>query len=472
MRKKILSGLLACITIGSALAQGASNAAVLSLDSCIQLALQNNKTLQSSQKLAEKYSHEVKYYKANFFPNFKLTATDLWANSEGTMGADIFSGLTNGVGQFLNGLAQSGHFTTPQQLQAVQQLGQQMSGMSKGIDYKVGNIIQAGIMLEQPIYMGGKVLTAYQMSKLGKQMAEQGAVLSQQQVIVQVQEAYALAVKANEMHKVALQYDSLLSSLLVDVQNAEKHGLRSHNDVLKVQVKLSEAELQVRQAENGQRLSAMNLCHYMGLPLTTAIEVDTESFPLLDEPSLRDANITDRPEYNVLAMKSELAAKQVKIERSAYLPQVVLGASYSYIDGLEVAGSKLFNKPAAGVMLNVSIPLYHANAGINKIKSARLEAERVQLEQDELVEKMNLELAQAANNLDEAYWEVQLAQKSLAQTEENLRCSRSSYNLGTESLSDLLEAQTLWQQAYAKLANSRANLFVAATKYKKAAGRL
>ena len=85
---------------------------------------------------------------------------------------------------------------------------------------------------------------------------------------------------------------------------------------------------------------------------------------------------------------------------------------------------------------------------------------------------MNLELAQAANNLDEAYLEVQLAQKSLAQTEENLRCSRSSYNLGTESLSDLLAAQTLWQQAYAKLANSRANLFVAATKYKKAAGRL
>ena len=471
MRKKILTGLLACITIGSALAQGAGNAAVLSLDSCIQLALQNNKTLQSSQKLAEKYSHEVKYYKANFFPNFKLTATDLWANSEGTMGADIFSGLTNGVSQFLNGLAKLGHYS-PQEIQAVQQFGQQMGGMSKGIDYKVGNIIQAGIMLEQPIYMGGKVLTAYQMSKLGKQMAEQGAVLSQQQVIVQVQEAYALAVKANEMHKVALQYDSLLSSLLVDVQNAEKHGLRSHNDVLKVQVKLSEAELQVRQAENGQRLSAMNLCHYIGLPLTTAIEVDTESFPLLDEPSLRDANITDRPEYNVLVMKSELAAKQVKIERSAYLPQVVLGASYSYIDGLEVAGSKLFNKPAAGVMLNVSIPLYHANAGINKIKSARLEAERVQLEQDELVEKMNLELAQAANNLDEAYLEVQLAQKSLAQTEENLRCSRSSYNLGTESLSDLLEAQTLWQQAYAKLANSRANLFVAATKYKKAAGRL
>ena len=473
MRKSIFSGLLACITILPLTAQvTAQEGATLSLDSCITLALENNKSLLSSQKLAEKYGYDVKSYKANFFPNFKLTATDVWSNAKGTFGEDIFAGLTDGVSQFLTGLAQLGHFATPQEQMAVQQFGQQMGKMGKGIDYKFGNVLQAGVTLEQPLYMGGKVLTAYQMSKLGKEMAEQGAELSRSQVIVAVQEAYALAVRANEMHKVALRYDSLLTSLLTDVQNAERHGLCSRNDVLKVQVKLSEAELQLRQAENGQRLSAMNLCHYIGLPLTTHLEVDTDAFshsPLVRPDA--QADVVNRPEYRVLAMKSELAAKQVKIEQSEYLPQVVLGASYSYMDGIEVAGSKLFHKPSAGVLLNVSVPLYHANKGINKVKAARLEAERARLEQEDLIEKMNLELAQAANNLDEAYLEVELARKSLVQTEDNLRSSRSSYNHGTESLSDLLEAQTLWQQAYAKLANAKANLFVAATKYKKASGQ-
>ncbi|MBE6331892.1 MAG: TolC family protein [Bacteroidales bacterium] len=471
MKKGFLAVLCSCVSIIPASADTVS----LSLDSCMQLAMQNNKTVQSAQKLAEKYGHEVKTYKANFFPNFKLVASDIWANSEGSVGGDIFSGVSDGVSQFLSGLTQIGHFdaTNAYEMQALKQFGEGMADLNKGIDYKIGNIIQAGILVEQPIYMGGKVMTAYQMSKLGQQMAEQGAQLSQNEVIVQVQEAYALAVRANEMHKVAVRYDSLLQSLLVDVQNAEKHGLRSHNDVLKVQVKLSEAELQMRQAENGQRLATMNLCHYIGLPLTTQVVVDADAFAVApDVQADRLADVSARPEYSILAMKSELAAKQVKIERAEYLPQVVLAGTYSYVDGFEVAGSKLFNKPAAAVMLNVVVPLYHANAGINKIRSSRLEAERAQLEQDDLIEKMNLELAQAANNLDEAFLEVELANKSLAQTEDNLRSSRTAYNLGTESLSDLLEAQTLWQQSYAKLANAKANLFVAATKYRKAAGRL
>ena len=471
--KKVLLYIIGCsLSVLPLGAQGrVGDNATLTLDSCINLALQNNKTLQSAKKQAERYGYEEKVYKANFFPNFKLSANDAWSDAEGTFGSDIFSGITDGVTQFLTVLTKAGHFTPYEAV--VQQFAQGMSGMSKGIDYKVGNIFQAGITLEQPLYMGGKVLTAYQMSKLGKQMADQGAVLSQNEVIVEVQEAYALVVRANEMYKVAVRYDSLLQSLLTDVQNADRHGLRSRNDLLKVQVKLSEAELQVRQAENGQRLAGMNLCHYVGLPLTTQIDVDMEAFSQSPKVLIdRQADVTNRPEYDILAMKSELAAKKVKLERSEYLPQVVLGASYSYVNGIELAGKKLFDKPTAGVLLHVSIPLYHANAGVNKIRSARLEAERAQLEQDDLIEKMNLELAQASNNLDEAYLEVQLAEKSLSQTDENLRSSRSSYDRGTESLSELLEAQTLWQQAYAKLANAKANLFVAATKYQKAAGRL
>ena len=448
----------------------------LSLDSCITMALQNNRQLVSSQKLAEKYKYEVKAYRANFFPNFKLMANDAWSSTEGTMnlqsaylptysynaatGSLTPNVLTDALGNVvMNGSTPV--FTSYAYFPGVD------------IDYKIGNIFQAGLSLEQPLYMGGKIVTAYKMAKLGREMAQYGEQLSQSQVIVKVQEAYALLVRADEMHKVAVQYDSLLQVLLTDVQNAEKRGLRSHNDVLKVQVKVSEARLQVRQAENGQRLAAMNLCHCIGLPLTTEVEAETESITAHPQtwadPS---ATVTDRPEYHVLQLKSELASRQVKLERSEYLPEVVLGASYSYLNGIEVLDKKLLSKPSLGVLLLVKIPLYHANEGFNKVRAARLEAERTQLEQEDLEEQLNLELAQAANNLDEAYLEVGLAEQTLAQAEENLRSSRGSFDQGMESLSDLLEAQTLWQQAYAKLANARTNLFVAATKYKKASGKM
>ena len=69
----------------------------LTLDSCISLAIKNNKTLQSAQLQAERYAHEEKAYRANFFPNFKLVANDVWSDAKGSIGGDIFGGGHSGI---------------------------------------------------------------------------------------------------------------------------------------------------------------------------------------------------------------------------------------------------------------------------------------------------------------------------------------------------------------------------------------
>ena len=50
---------------------------------------------------------------------------------------------------------------------------------------------------------------------------------------------------------------------------------------------------------------------------------------------------------------------------------------------------------------------------------------------------MLLELTHAAKNLDEAKLESELADRSLQQAEENRRVSKSQYEVGLETLSDL-----------------------------------
>ena len=83
-----------------------------------------------------------------------------------------------------------------------------------------------------------------------------------------------------------------------------------------------------------------------------------------------------------------------------------------------------------------------------------------------------LELAQALNNLDEARMECDIADRSLAQADENRRLSDSQYRVGLETLSDNLEAQTLWQQAYETRITSRCQLYLAYLTCQKAAGKL
>ena len=87
-------------------------------------------------------------------------------------------------------------------------------------------------------------------------------------------------------------------------------------------------------------------------------------------------------------------------------------------------------------------------------------------------EQMLLELVQSVNNLDEARLESTIAERSLQQAEENMRVSRSQYDVGLETLSDHLEAQALWQQAYETKVDACFRLYLNYITYLKATGTL
>ncbi|MBP3679377.1 MAG: TolC family protein, partial [Bacteroidaceae bacterium] len=260
--------------------------------------------------------------------------------------------------------------------------------------------------------------------------------------------------------------------LMKNVQSAYKHGLKSKNDVLKVQVKLNESELSIRKAQNALRLANMNLCHLIGKPLNETLHI-SDDFPIIEQQSETQINdITARPEYNILDKQVDLAKQQVKLTRSELMPQIGIRGSYDYIHGLKVNEQTMFDKGNFSVLLNVSIPIFHFGERINKVRAAKMKLEQTRLEQADLNEKMLLELTQSANNLDEAKLEAELADQSLLQADENRRISKGEYEAGLESLADHLEAQALWQQAYENKVDAHFQLYLNYVKYLKAAGQL
>lgn len=429
---------------------------VLTIEQCRDMALQNNKQIVASAWKTRQALYTARSYKGNFFPDVKLNGTGLYSTVDGSFGMaggnlpvlvpDAASGqlLPNGSYAYFPGL---------------------------GLDYKVEGVYGGGISVEQPIYMGGKIRSAYKMAKMGKEMAQMNEELTAVEVILATDCAYAALVKAKEMRKVADSYRVALAELLRNVTNARKHGLAAQNEVLKVQVKLNEAELSVRRAANAVKLAGMNLCHYIGRPLTDSVCI-AEGFPQVDEAVVQTSDISARPEYGILDRQTAIAHQQVKLTRSELLPQVGVRGSYDYYNGLKLNGQKLLDKGAFTVLLNVSIPITHFGERIHKVRAAKAQAEQVRMEQQDKHELMQLELMQAANNLDEARLECQLADRALVQAEENRRVSRKQYEVGLETLSDHLEAQALWQQAYQTQVDAHFQLYVQYVAYLKASGKL
>ena len=265
--------------------------------------------------------------------------------------------------------------------------------------------------------------------------------------------------------------------------------MASRNDVLKVGVRKDEAELQLRQAENGVRLAQMNLCRLIGAPLDgkpmpvkivpgqSAGESGTTLYDRSEVPSLVGSHgenfrsVERRPEAALLSMKAQMADKKVRLERSEFLPHIGVAAEYNYMYGLKLNDRQLLNGGNFGALVNVSIPIYHFGEGRNKVRAARMEAEQARVEQQDMMEQMQLEATREANNLDEAHLELGVTARSVTQAAENLRIARKSFDAGMESLSDLLEAQTLYQQALARQAEARCQFSLSIARYRKATGQ-
>jgi outer membrane protein TolC len=447
----------------------------LTLEACREMALQNNKAGAIAEKTEEKTDYESKSYRANFLPKITASGTYLYTN---TGLKKTFQGnyLPTYVPDPATGQLKPNIMTMPDGSPVIGADGNPVFNQyayfpDLNLDLRLNNTYFAGIRAEQPIYMGGKIMSAYKMSLIGKEIAHLNMNLTRAEIIAQTDEAYWLHLKAIESQKVALAFQNVVNELFQNVQNAYETGMKTKNDVLRVQVQVNKAELQLQQASNAIRLSRMNLCRITGLPLLSEISISAT----IDETSnaLAASNdYTARPEYSILEKQIELKNKQIQLVRSDFLPNIGVVANYGYMKGLELNGTPLVNRAAFSALFSVQIPIFHWGEGMNKIRAAKAEKQILQLQRDDLNSKMELEAQQSLDKYEESKLEVSLTHRSLEQAEENMKISRDHYEAGMETLSDYLEAQTLWQQAWLELIQAKIKQRLNETYYLKATGGL
>lgn len=441
----------------------------LTIEQCRKMAVEHNRQLASARVQRQKTDFDLLAMKANYLPKLDFNAFDL-ANT------------------------MSGSLALKSSMLPVFDMASQIAGMAEfpamTVDYSMHNLFGASLMLTQPIYMGGKITAGYNMTKIGKRIADENIRLTESEVRVKVDEAYAMAVKAREMVDVAKSYETLLQELMKNVESAVRHGMRTRNDQMKVQVKLNQARLAITRADNAYNLARMNLCQIIGMPLDLRPSVakpDVSSMVMSEvlSASADSLQVLSRPEYAMLQEKTELARQQVKLARSEFLPQLAAFATggYSYggkvsVDATSSVGGQvnmydktLIDKFSGAIGVTLSVPIYHFGERKGKIRSAKASLQMAQLDLDDNRERMALELSQACNALKEQMAALEIARLSVEQAEENLRLSRSAYDSGVETLSDHLEAQSLWQSALADEIDARAQLIVALSKWRKAAGK-
>lgn len=467
MKNNKWSGYVLCCLAGlfPALACGQT----LDLKKCREMALENNKQAVIARRRSKQAAYTMKSYRANFLPKFTGQGMYLFSGGslkETTPALYLPTYVPDpATGQLVPNLAGARPDGSPlfKEYAFVPPLS---------LELQLNNTYMAGVSVEQPLYTGGKIRASYRMARVGRQIAQGNERFTDADVLVKTDEAYWQLVKGNELLLSAGKYREVVAGLLENVSAACRAGMKSKNDFLKVQVKLNEAELLVRKAENGVRLARMNLCHRIGLPLHTPVAVsgtlDADAVPDI----VRDPDVTARPEYEILSRQVEYKRQETRLVRSDFLPSLGVSAAYLYTDGLKLNDEKLLSSGSFSALFSLKVPLFHWGEGVNKVRAAKAARAIAELEREDAARQMELEAMQALNALDEAALEVELTGRSLAQAEENMKVSRDHYEAGMETLTGYLEAQAAWQQAWAAWIAARADLRLGETYYMKATGRL
>ena len=414
-------------------------------------ALHNNIAIRNAHHSIDAAKEQRKEAFTKYFPS--ISGTGLWFNANKGMAQTTINPSEVIPAELGAALAQS--FPA----EALAALGNPISiSMMKN-----GTI--GSLMAVQPVFAGGQIINGNKLARVGEDVSRLQLQLSENEVEKTAEQYFWQLASLQEKMKTVEAVDTLLADIHKDVDVAVRAGLAMRNDLLQVQLRQNDIASQRLKLQNGISIVRLLLSQYCGLRDTSFVisyQTDAQSSLL----SRQDHNhaLLGTAEYQLLGKQVEAADLQKKLAVGQNLPSVAVGAGYNYHNLLDN------NHTFGMVFATVSVPISDWWGGSHAIKRRKIEHQQAQEQLADNAELLKIRMQNAWNGVEEAYQQLLLAQRSIEQAEENLRLNRDYYRAGTSKMSDLLEAQMLYQQSCDKHTDAFAEYQNKLLEYKQAIG--
>ena len=422
------------------------------LEQLIDSALYHNIHIRSARHNMEAAHQQRKEAFTKYFPD--ISSTGLWFNANKGMAELSINPsevIPPSLGQSLS------QMMPPEEL-AMLGTPINLSVLQRGI--------VAGVSAVQPIFAGGQIVNGNKLAKIGEDVSRLQLQQSENIVEKQVEEYFWQLVTLTEKIKTTEAIQTMLNSIHKDVTVAVDAGVAMRNDLLQVQLRQNEMESLMLKLLNNLNIVKLTLSQYCGLCDTSfVLSYHAETLPETTMKEDHDQALSQTVEYKLLDKQVKVANLQTKMAVGQNLPTIAIGAGYNYHNLLG------YNHTFGMVFATVSVPISGWWGGSHAIKRKKIEQQKVIDQMADHSELLKIKMQKAWNNVNESYQQLKIAYRSIEQAEENLRINRDHYKAGTLKISDLLEAQLLYQQACDKRADAFANYQNKQLEYRQSIGQ-
>jgi outer membrane protein len=337
------------------------------------------------------------------------------------------------------------------------------------------NNYSAKATVAQPLYTGWKLQSAADIAKYNASAAQSDLAKDREEFVFNVTSAYWNLYRAREVKRLSDESVDQFSHHLTDIENMEKQGLATVNDVLKVKVQLANANVMQSDAENNVHIAMLTLNSLIGLPLDTPIAIAspltpaTQTYP--DVQALVAQAIASRPDMQSSEYRVHSAESGVSAARGGWLPQLMLTGNYYY----SRPNQRIFPavdafKDTWDVGISLQFDVWNNLTTVYQTEAAHAQYEQAKDAKASLRDAVVLEVTQSYLSFEQAKKRIQLSQLGVEQAAENLRVNQEKFSHGYSVSSDLLDAEVASLQAKLQLTQALVDYELARARVEKAIG--
>jgi len=408
-QKTILMFFILILILATVQIQAQELTTSLTLEDAWQIALQRNLTLQQVEKSIQQAREEIKIQRSGFLPS-------------------------------LDGSA-SYHYQS--QIPSLE-LPFQIPGQGPiNIEAGFKNQYDLNVGVQQPIFTGFRNYHLVKAAREQFQARLAGKESTQNQLMLQIGQLY-YNIQSN-----LLQQDIISQSILrADNQLQKVRSLLEAEqavpfDTLEIANRKLQQQIQLKNLENVHQILLSQFNYLLNIDSVRAIRKASIQSITLSLNSLGDYQKTaleERPELDQLNFYKNAQSSQIKVFRSALLPQVYASGSYHYAK----PGVNFFKDEWADyymVGINLQWSFWNWGQDYRKVKQARFEYDRLSLQNQDLIKQIEQQVKETYRFLENVREQIELQRKLVDQEQKRYQMTEDMYLQAQATSLDLSDSE-------------------------------
>jgi len=404
---------------------------VLSLEDAIKIALQKNVLIKQTENSLQLSKSDVLLSYGNLIPSLNASAGFNWTRSEDEGGVVTFGSISIPL--------------PPTKTESRSYSASVSSGLT--------------------LFDGLSNFYSISQSKTNYEASKYKLLRLKQDVVFQTIVKYVSVLKAKKLLDVQEENLKWNKKSLETITERNRLGQVTLADVYQQQVNYGNAELLQIQAKNNFEIAKNDLLSYLSLDVSLPYEV--QDFDIqnlikeLESEKLENVHLQfSELVKNALENRYDYLAKQLELEANDYGIAIARGGHFPRLTA-SIAASTRSNRLSdlgksrtyvAG--LSLSVPIFNGFTISNRVQLAEVNFKNTQLSLDEMERTIKVNLKKSLLDLDASKKKLEVNNKNVLAASENKKINEEKYNLGSNTLLNLLIANSQYVQAQNELINS------------------